>query len=128
MLNHASFGVADLAVSALFYRAVLAPLGYVQVWGHATAAGFGPPGGDDQLALFARGEHVVAPGPGFHLAFHAPSPAAVDAFHQAALASGGQDTGVPGLRPHYGAGYYAAFVIDPDGYKIEAKHKVEAGP
>jgi catechol 2,3-dioxygenase-like lactoylglutathione lyase family enzyme len=65
----------------------------------------------------------VAPGPGFHLAFNAPSRAAVDAFHKAALSAGARDVGVPGLRPHYGATYYAAFVIDPDGYKLEAVHQ-----
>jgi len=62
----------------------------------------------------------VAPGEGFHLAFTASDRAAVDAFHAAALRHGGADNGPPGLRPHYGPGYYAAFVIDPDGYRIEA--------
>jgi catechol 2,3-dioxygenase-like lactoylglutathione lyase family enzyme len=124
MISHVSFGVRDLAFAVRFYDAALAPLGYIKVWGHAKAVGYGVAGGDDQLALFARGDQVVAPGPGFHLAFDAPSTAAVDLFHQAALAIGGSDGGAPGLRPHYGAGYYAAFLIDPDGHKIEAKHRV----
>ena len=58
--------------------------------------------------------------PGFHLAFAAPSRAAVDEFHKAALLNGGKDNGAAGLRPDYGDEYYAAFVIDPDGYPIEA--------
>jgi catechol 2,3-dioxygenase-like lactoylglutathione lyase family enzyme len=66
------------------------------------------------------------PGPGFHIAFAAPDRAAVDAFHQAALAAGGIDNGGPGLRLHYGPTYYAAFVIDPDGHRIEAVFKAPA--
>jgi catechol 2,3-dioxygenase-like lactoylglutathione lyase family enzyme len=66
---------------------------------------------------------VIAPGPGFHLAFIAPSREAVDAFHAAALAAGAEDCGAPGPRPHYGETYYAAFVIDLDGYKLEAVHQ-----
>ena len=123
MLGHLSFGVHDLARAAAFYDAVLAPLGFVRVWSHDRAAGFGPQGGGDKLALFAKPNQVVPPGPGFHLAFDAPSRAAVDAFHAAAIAAGGTDAGAPGPRPQYGPTYYAAFVIDPDGYKIEAVHQ-----
>ena len=57
---------------------------------------------------------------GLHFCFTAPTAKSVDAFHAAALATGGQDNGMPGLRADYGPGYYAAFVIDPDGYRIEA--------
>jgi len=57
---------------------------------------------------------------GLHICFEASTPAAVDAFHAAALQAGGRDNGAPGLRPAYGPDYYAAFVIDPDGYRIEA--------
>jgi catechol 2,3-dioxygenase-like lactoylglutathione lyase family enzyme len=123
MLGHVSFGVEDLERAARFYDRILAPLGYVQVWRNERAAGYGEKGGGDKLALFARARQVVAPGPGFHLAFDAPSRAAVDAFHAAALGDGGVDAGAPGPRPHYGATYYAAFVIDPDGYKLEAVHQ-----
>ncbi len=123
MLGHASFGVADLARSAAFYDRVLAPLGYVRLWTSPHGVGFGPPGGGDKLALFARPGLASASRPGFHLAFAAPSPAAVDAFHAAALGAGAIDCGRPGLRPHYGATYYAAFVLDPDGYKLEAVHQ-----
>jgi len=120
MLHHLSFAVADLARSASFYDAALAPLGCVRVWTHPTAIGYGPPGGGDKFAIKARAGEIAVPGPGFHLAFAAPSRAAVDAFHRAALASGGRDNGPSGLRPQYAPDYYAAFVLDPDGYRIEA--------
>ena len=122
MLSHLSLGVRDLAVARIFYRAALAPLGGVEVWQYPTAAGYGLAGGQDKLALFERAhaEGALSAGPGFHLALAAPSRAAVDAFFTAALAAGGQDEGAPGPRPHYGATYYAAFVRDPDGHKLEA--------
>jgi hypothetical protein len=100
--------------------AVLAPLVVVRVWSNAKGAGYGPPGGEDKLALFGRGPEAHAPGVGFHLAFAAPSHAAVDAFHAAAIAAGGADAGSPGLRPHYIPTYYAALVVDLDGHKLEA--------
>jgi len=119
MLHHLSLGVADLARAGAFYDAVLAPLGYRRLWTDAAAIGYGSSGGSDRLALRAGGA-VPGGGPGFHLALSAPGRAAVDAFHAAALRHGGADAGAPGLRPHYGAGYYAAFVADPDGHRIEA--------
>jgi catechol 2,3-dioxygenase-like lactoylglutathione lyase family enzyme len=119
MLSHISLGVVDLKRSASFYDATLSVLGYVRVWADDTAVGYGFPGGDDKLAIKLR-EAAHAPGPGFHLAFTARSQEAVTAFHQAALGHGGQDNGAPGLRPHYGPNYFAAFVVDPDGYQIEA--------
>jgi catechol 2,3-dioxygenase-like lactoylglutathione lyase family enzyme len=120
MLHHVSFAVADLARSAPFYDAVLATLGYSRVWSHETAIGYGPPGGGDKFAIKFRGKETAVPGPGFHLAFAAPSREAVTAFHRAALANGGRDNGPPGLRTQYAPDYYAAFVFDPDGYRIEA--------
>jgi catechol 2,3-dioxygenase-like lactoylglutathione lyase family enzyme len=123
MLGHMSFGVENLARSASFYDEILAPLGYVRVWTNPHAVGFGETGGGDKLALFAKPREAAPPGPGFHLAFVAPSREAVDAFHAAALRAGGTDCGRPGLRPHYGATYYAAFVLDPDRYKLEAVHQ-----
>lgn len=123
MLGHLSFGVSDLARAARFYDAVLEPLGFERVFDSGErGVGYGPPGDQDKLALFPRAE-ARAPGQGFHLAFDAPSRAAVDAFHTAALANGGKDCGAPGPRPHYGATYYAAFVFDPDGHKLEAVHQ-----
>lgn len=123
VLGHLSFGVADLARSARFYDGVLAVLGYGRVWSDAAAIGYGEPGRNDRFALFAGPAPATPPGPGFHLAFTAPDRASVDAFHAAALRLGGRDAGLPGARPHYGDNYYAAFVTDPDGYKIEAVHQ-----
>ncbi|TAK42861.1 MAG: VOC family protein [Betaproteobacteria bacterium] len=120
MLHHLSFAVADLQRAAAFYDAALAPLGYVRVWTARDAIGYGLPGGGDGFAIKARSEAITAPGPGFHAAFAAPSREAVDRFHAAALLHGGRCNGAPGLRPQYGPTYYAAFVIDPDGYRIEA--------
>jgi catechol 2,3-dioxygenase-like lactoylglutathione lyase family enzyme len=120
LLGHLSFGVNDLDRAAAFYDRILAPLGFVRVWTNKTGAGFGLKGGGDKLALFAKPQQVVVPGPGFHLAFDAPSREAVDAFHAAAIEAGGTDCGPPGLRPQYSATYYAAFVLDLDGYKLEA--------
>ncbi|MDH6202095.1 catechol 2,3-dioxygenase-like lactoylglutathione lyase family enzyme [Rhizobium leguminosarum] len=79
-----------------------------------------PPGGGDKLAIKHRPDGQCPPSPGFHLAFAAPSRQAVDQFYAAAIAQGGSDNGRPGLRPHYGEHYYAAFVMDPDGYALEA--------
>jgi catechol 2,3-dioxygenase-like lactoylglutathione lyase family enzyme len=127
MLGHLSFGVSDLQRAIAFYDAVLAPIGFVRVWTSEKQAGYGPPGGGDKLALKLQSGPVVPPGPGFHLAFDAKSHEVVDAFHAAALATGGTDEGAPGLRPHYGPTYYAAFVRDPDGHKLEAVHQQKAG-
>ncbi|MCH2394394.1 VOC family protein [Oceanibaculum sp.] len=119
MLGHLSFGVTDLDRAITFYDPVLAALGHVRLWQNERGAGYGPPGDNDRLALFLRpGAHP--PGEGFHLAFRAESRDAVDAFHKAALAHGGTDLGAPGLRPHYSPTYYAAFVTDPEGWKLEA--------
>jgi catechol 2,3-dioxygenase-like lactoylglutathione lyase family enzyme len=120
MLHHVSLGVADLRRSADFYDAVLGELGYVRVWADSTAVGYGQAGGGDKLAIKLRGADAIAPGEGFHLAFAAPDCESVRRFHQAALRHGGRDNGPPGLRPHYGARYFAAFVVDPDGHRIEA--------
>lgn len=126
MLHHISFGVTDIQRSMRFYDAVLSALGYARVWedvaeGDADAAvGYGHPGGGDKFALKLRAGAQVAAGPGFHLAFAAPSREAVQTFHAAALKHGGADNGPAGLRPDYGPHYYAAFVVDPDGYRIEA--------
>lgn len=125
MLHHLSLGVADIERSAAFYDAALAPLGYGRAWSDirpgqdGQAVGYGPAGSGDKLAL----KQVAVPArdvPGFHVALAAGTRDAVTAFHQAALAAGGRDNGAPGLRPAYGPHYFAAFVIDPDGYRLEA--------
>lgn len=120
MLHHVSFAVSDLQRSATFYGAALAALGYEQVWVDKVAVGYGYARGDDKFAIKLNKDEVVAPAVGFHLAFAAPSRKAVAAFHAAAIKHGGRDNGAPGLRPQYGENYFAAFVIDPDGYRIEA--------
>ncbi len=126
MLHHLSLGVVQIERAVVFYDAVLRPLGYVRVWSdlrpgeQGQAVGYGHPGGGDELALKqVSGGHGEAM-PGFHLAFSAGSREAVAAFHAAALLAGGRDNGAPGLRLHYGPDYFAAFVIDPDGYRLEA--------
>jgi catechol 2,3-dioxygenase-like lactoylglutathione lyase family enzyme len=119
MLHHISLGVRNLAHSSAFYDAALGALGFRRVFEDETAVGYGLVDGQDLLCLKLRAE-TAAPGPGFHLAFSASSRSAVDAFHAAALRVGGQDNGAPGLRPDYGENYYAAFLVDPDGHRIEA--------
>jgi catechol 2,3-dioxygenase-like lactoylglutathione lyase family enzyme len=119
MLDHLSLGTRDLARAAAFYDAALAPIGIVRVWSYPDAVGYGYASGDDRLAIKQR-PGFVAPGPGFHLAVTARTRLEVDAFFRAAVAHGGTSDGEPGLRPHYGPAYYAAFVVDPDGHRVEA--------
>jgi catechol 2,3-dioxygenase-like lactoylglutathione lyase family enzyme len=118
MFDHVSLGTTDLARAARFYDAVLATLGFVRVWTFEDAVGYGVPGAGDKLAIKQR-LGSTAPGAGFHLAFAARSRAEVDAFHAGAVAHGGVEDGAPGLRDRYGPGYYAAFVVDPDGHRLE---------
>jgi catechol 2,3-dioxygenase-like lactoylglutathione lyase family enzyme len=120
MLHHLSFAVTDLKRSSAFYDASLSALGYVRLWTDETAIGYGSSGSDDKFAIKLRSSGVTVPGEGFHVAFAAPSREAAASFYEAALAHGGTDNGGVGLHPEYGRGYYAAFVIDPDGYRIEA--------
>ncbi len=123
MLSHLSLGVSDLDAATDFYDAILATLGYARVYTGPGSVGYGLPGTDnDRLLLIETGGRVHPPSQGFHLAFVAPSRQAVDRFHAAALLHGGVDQGGPGLRPNYGPDYYAAFVLDRDGYKLEAKY------
>ncbi|MES2894599.1 MAG: VOC family protein [Pseudomonadota bacterium] len=122
MLGHVSFGVKDLARAGVFYDAVLRPLGWIRLWDDPRGLGYGRPGEGEKLNLFPHAD-AHPPGPGFHLAFDAPDQASVDAFHAAALAAGGTDRGAPGLRRAYSPTYYAAFVMDPDGHRLEAVHQ-----
>jgi catechol 2,3-dioxygenase-like lactoylglutathione lyase family enzyme len=123
MIDHTGIRTLDLERSVRFYERTLAPLGYVLAKRLPFAAGFGVPAGPLR-SLDPGGDFWIgraephAPRP--HVAFAAPGRAAVDAFHAAALAAGGTDNGAPGLRPHYHARYYAAFVLDPDGHNVEA--------
>ena len=123
MLDHVSIAVRDLKRSLAFYEAALTPLGIGRLMTYGDE-GEGPRHvgfGRDRKPFFwlGTGEPVA----GYvHVAFAAADRAAVDAFHRAALAAGGRDNGAPGLRPQYHAGYYGAFVLDPDGCNIEAVH------
>jgi catechol 2,3-dioxygenase-like lactoylglutathione lyase family enzyme len=117
MFDHVKFGVRDYAASRAFYLKVLEPLGVTVVteW---------PPNGVElsqskgkvSLCLYQSQENPAH----LHIAFAAATRQQVDAFYRAALEAGARDNGAPGLRPHYHANYYAAFVIDPDGHNIEA--------
>ena len=116
MFDHVSLKVADFSKSLAFYRAALAPLGFVpqHVDEAGKSAGFGPKG---EVGLWiAEGK----PRSNAHLAFESPDRAAVARFYEAALGAGGKDNGKPGLRADYGPNYYAAFAIDPDGNNVEA--------
>jgi len=119
MLHHVSFPVRDLALSGAFYDAALGALGFRRVFEDDTAIGYGLVDDEDLFCLKLRDDANPASA-GFHLAFAAPDRPAVDRFHATALAIGGSDNGAPGLRRDYGAHYYAAFLIDPDGHRIEA--------
>jgi catechol 2,3-dioxygenase-like lactoylglutathione lyase family enzyme len=122
VFDHLSLGVADLERSAALYGAALAPLGYVQLFRTHRAVGYGPPGftGEAPLALIAFGADATPPERGLHLALAARDRHAVDRFHAAAVAAGARDDGPPGIRENYDPGYYAAFVIDHDGHRLEA--------
>jgi catechol 2,3-dioxygenase-like lactoylglutathione lyase family enzyme len=119
MLNHVSIGVRDIARTKRFYDAVLAPLGYRCLSDSPSSLGYGK----EAVAFWISQTERPVPADmasGLHFCFDAPDRASVAAFHAAALQQGGKDNGKPGLRPDYDANYYAAFAIDPDGYRVEA--------
>ena len=122
MLDHVGFTVSDYDRAKAFYQQALAPLGIALLFevtaeqtGAEAHAGFGAAG----RPFFWIGTGA-RPTQSIHVAFAAPDRATVAAFHAAALAAGGSDNGAPGLRPHYHADYYGAFVLDADGNNIEA--------
>ena len=119
MLDHVSIPVSDLGRSGAFYDAVLEPLGARRRIERPGAVGYGT-GQVPGFWLLEREREGATPGPGLHVCFHAASAEQVHAFHEAGLARGAKDAGAPGLRPEYTAGFYGAFLIDPDGYKVEA--------
>lgn len=120
MLDHISLSVSDLARSIAFYDAVLAPLGCTRVWSDSEAAGYGYPGQDDNFAIKREPSTAVAVIRRLHIAFAAFTREAVVEFHAAAIRQGAVPDGPPELHPTYGENYFAAFVSDPDGYRIEA--------
>ncbi len=119
MLHHVSLGTGDLARAREFYDPVMAELGLRRTLDVEEAVGYGAGITVFSLNLPANGKRATV-GNGTHVAFEVEKRAAVDAFFRTALANGGDSDGAPGLRPEYDANYYAAFVIDPDGNKIEA--------
>ena len=114
MIAHTSLPVSDYKRSKSFYTEALQPLGYKNNMEYGEAAGFNDGKNTD---FWITKEKTVVP---LHVAFEANSKQRVEAFHKAAIAAGGRDNGAPGLRPHYHANYYGAFVIGPDGHNVEA--------
>jgi len=119
MIDHVSIAVRDLARAAAFYEAVLSCIGYAKLEVRPATIAFGKRYSEFWLNLRPAMAAIV-PDSGAHVCLRAPSAAAVDAFHAAALAAGGACDGAPGLRPQHGEGYYAAFIRDPDGNRVEA--------
>jgi catechol 2,3-dioxygenase-like lactoylglutathione lyase family enzyme len=125
MLNHVSIGVHDIAKTRRFYDAALKPLGYTCLSEGETSLGYGK----DAVALWILASDRPVPADeksGLHFCLDAPTRKAVAAFHAGALGAGGRDNGKPGVRADYGPNYYAAFVVDPDGYRLEAYCDAEA--
>jgi catechol 2,3-dioxygenase-like lactoylglutathione lyase family enzyme len=121
MFDHISIGVRDIAKAKAFYDAALKPLGFACLSADETSLGYG----DKAVGLWiGAAERPVADDPksGLHFCFTAPSRQSVAEFHKAALAGAGRDNGKPGVRKDYGPDYYAAYVFDPDGYRLEAYH------
>ena len=122
MIDHLSVVVSDYAKSKAFYLQALAPTGHSRLVelpaahaGGGQSAGFCHADGSD--FWISQGDAIRPP---IHVAFRVASRAAVDDFHQAAIAAGGKDNGAPGLRAHYHPNYYGAYVLDPDGNNVEA--------
>jgi catechol 2,3-dioxygenase-like lactoylglutathione lyase family enzyme len=123
MFDHVVFGVSDYAASKAFFLKALEPLGVAVALEGPLGVEMSQPKGKSSLCLFQTDEKPAY----LHLAFTAENRRQVEAFHRAALEAGGKDNGAPGLRPHYHANYYAAFVIGPDGHNIEVVcHEPEA--
>jgi len=119
MIDHISVGVSDLQRSATFYEATLAALGLARLVTRPRTVGFGKAYPGFWINLREGMPHVT-PESGVHICLRARTTAEVDAFHAAALSAGGASDGAPGIRPHDRVRYYAAFVVDPDGNRIEA--------
>jgi catechol 2,3-dioxygenase-like lactoylglutathione lyase family enzyme len=117
MFDHVKFGVSDYAAGKAFFVKALAPLGVVVGAEGEPSYGIELCGKNDSSLCLYQAEDKPAP---LHIAFVADSRRQVEAFYRAALAAGGKDNGAPGLRPHYHANYYAAFVLGPDGHNLEA--------
>lgn len=117
MIDHVSVAVRDLAAATRFYEAVLGALGFAKLDVRPATVGFGKKYSEFWINLRVEGVQASS---GAHVCFRARTTEMVDAFHAAALAAGGTSDGEPGLRPQHGEGYYAAFIRDPDGNRVEA--------
>jgi catechol 2,3-dioxygenase-like lactoylglutathione lyase family enzyme len=123
LLDHVSIAVSDLARSRPFYDATMTALGAEKVYDRADALGYGVrcrPGAADHTYLAVYSSDGSFGPSRRHWCFKASTRAMVDEFHRSGLAAGGRDDGPPGLRPHYHPSYYAAFLLDPDGNRVEA--------
>ena len=119
MIDHVSVGVSDLQRAGRFYESALAALGLSRLVTRPATIGFGKSYPEFWINLRAA-MAPVEPDSGVHICLRAQSTGEVDAFYAAALKAGGRSDGAPGLRPHDRVRYYAAFVTDPDGNRIEA--------
>lgn len=129
LFGHVTVGTDDLVRAGAFYDAVLATLGHARGMARAGFISYGDGSGARFFVMTPYDGGPASAGNGTHVAFLAPSRAAVDAFHAAALAAGGTDEGAPGPRPHYHEHYYGAYVRDPDGNKLQAVcHRPEQQP
>lgn len=120
MFHHVSIGVADLERSAAFYDMVLGALGHERFMEKPGTMSWRPKGGGPAFWINLRDDLSVVPDDGRHVAFAAQSSMQVDTFYETAIVCGAVGDGAPGLRPQYRDTYYGAFVLDPDGHKIEA--------
>ncbi len=121
MVDHVSIPVADVERAASFYDAVLATIGLQRRKQRPGAIGYGPENRSAPVFwILERERGGATPGVGPHVSFQAPDRSSVDHFHTTALRCGGRDAGAPGLRPQYTMPFYGAFVLDLDGFKIEA--------
>jgi catechol 2,3-dioxygenase-like lactoylglutathione lyase family enzyme len=122
ILGHVSFGVRSYEISKKFYTAVFKPFGIELVFDDPARKilGYGLDAQHEVFNIFERGDDSQPPGGGTHFAFNAPSRACVDEFFMASISNGGKNNGEPGIRKNYGENYYAAFLVDPDGFRLEA--------
>ena len=121
MFNHISIGVRDIARSKAFYDSALEAIGYRRLSESEDSLGYGK---EEAVFWVNLADSPVPDDPksGLHFCFEAPDRDSVARFHAAALAAGGRDNGKPGIRADYSPDYFAAFVVDPDGYRLEALH------
>ena len=130
MIHHISIGVSDILASGAFYDAILSPLGYIRAFEDLRpgeqhqAIGYGTKVDEDTFTIKERFATDLSPGPGFHLAFSAPTREAVEEWYKRGIEMGGTNRGEPKIWAEFGPNYFAAYLTDPDGWQIEAVYKV----